>query len=241
MIVLKIGGSVITDKSRGVFERARIEVIDFIVREISENLKDDLILVHGAGSFGHPYVEKFRLKEEKNPIGVIRTHIACKKLNTIVCNKMLEYGLKPYPIHPLSSFRIREDLIFDKSMISMALEEGFIPVIHGDIVYNELNRRFEVLSGDDIVVSIAKCFEVKRVGFAIDRDGVILDGRVVREINANDVLRIGDAEGKSDVTGGMRGKVEKIIKAGINAFVFNAREVGRFLRGEFVGTLIRSR
>jgi isopentenyl phosphate kinase len=239
MIILKIGGSVITDKTKGVFNKAKLEMIEFVVKAIAENLSYSLILVHGVGSFGHPYVEKYKLKEEKNLEGVIRAHLSCKELNTILCKKMLEYGLKPYPMHPFISFKIVDSkLVFDKDLIENALCEGFIPVLHGDMVYNVSENKFEVLSGDNIVVELAKHFEADRIGFATDVDGVIIDGHVAKVITSKDVDKIGYAENKSDVTGGMRDKVLKVLRAKIRAYIFNARDLSRFLRGEEVGTLI---
>jgi len=64
LIILKIGGSVITEK--GSVSRAREAEIDRISREIAVFRKDSdsqLILVHGAGSFGHPHAMKYRLSE----------------------------------------------------------------------------------------------------------------------------------------------------------------------------------
>ena len=61
-MLLKLGGSVITDKTQPF--TARTDVIERLAREIKNALDergDDLQLIigHGAGSFGHPLAEKY--------------------------------------------------------------------------------------------------------------------------------------------------------------------------------------
>ncbi len=48
--IVKIGGASITDKSQ--FEHVKLENINFIVDLFKNNYKN-LILIHGAGSFGY--------------------------------------------------------------------------------------------------------------------------------------------------------------------------------------------
>ncbi len=60
-VVLKIGGSVITDKKNEL--AARTQEINRIAQEIQRADLRDLIVVHGGGSFGHPYAQRYRLKE----------------------------------------------------------------------------------------------------------------------------------------------------------------------------------
>jgi len=203
------------------------------------NLRDKLILVHGVGSFGHPHVVRYKLKEVKDIDGVAITHLSCVSLNFLVCSALRKFGLNPIPIHPLSSFKVVDGkLTFDAEYIGAMMDEGFIPVMHGDMVYNVTEKKFEVLSGDRIVVELAKVFKADRIGFATDVEGVIVRGSVVDELSSVEFLENVDS-GKSDVTGGMRGKVELILKYGLKAFVFHARDIDRFLKGEKVGTLVR--
>ncbi len=235
MIVLKIGGAVITDKSPDSVNVAKFEMIEKIAKKIAENLKDKLILVHGVGSFGHPHVVKYGLLKKKNVKGVTITHLSCVSLNMIVCGYLSQYGLNPIPIHPLSTFRLIGGRLIFPENIEKLVDDGMIPVIHGDMVFSD--GGFEVLSGDRIAVEIAKALKVSRVGFATDVEGVIVDGKVMEEIESAE--SVGLAEGKEDVTGGMRGKVEMILRGGINAYVFHYEDIDKFLKGERVGTLVR--
>ncbi len=245
--ILKIGGSVITDKSPGTFDVAKRDEIDKVVKEIASN-PENLIIVHGVGSFGHPYVEKYKLKERKDLRGVVETHLACKRLNSMICEDLLDVGVNAAPIHPFSAFRVAERLEFDVDFILSLLDNGMLPVIHGDMVYNRLKDSFDVVSGDRIVSELAEVLEVERVGFATDTDGILVDGEVVDEVNSDnldEVLKnIGDAGSKSDVTGGMRGKVLSMLQISRKSevFIFSGLKSGnitKFLKGERVGTRLK--
>lgn len=236
MIVVKVGGSAITDKKG--FRKAKFKNIESLARQIAEVKPKDFILVHGAGSFGHPFVVEYRLKEEKDLEGIIRAHMSCVDLNFMVCETMLKYGLKPFPIHPLQTFRLKKGkILFDAKIFKSALEEGFIPITHGDLVYDEIDRFFKVLSGDEITLELAKVFKADKVGFATDVKGVYVNGKLAKIVSWDDIDNLGFAEGV-DVTGGMRGKVEKILKSGISARIFSLDELKEFLMCKDVGTLV---
>ncbi|HEC89681.1 MAG TPA: kinase, partial [Thermoplasmatales archaeon] len=58
MFVIKIGGSIITDKSKlGVYREYTMDAL----AEKMQNRK--ILLVHGAGSFGHILAEKYQLNK----------------------------------------------------------------------------------------------------------------------------------------------------------------------------------
>jgi isopentenyl phosphate kinase len=243
--ILKIGGSVITDKSPGVFERPRKREIKRIAREISSN-PQNLILVHGAGSFGHPYVEKYNLKSKKDPRGITVTHLACKRLNTMICDALVEEGVNAIPIHPFSALRYHQTLEVNGEFLRILLKNEIVPVLHGDMVYNKLKNSFEVLSGDRIVFELAILFDIGRIGFATDMPGIILNGEVKDELLVTpELIRlIDEANTKSDVTGGMRGKLESLLKVpeSSEVLIFNGLESGniqKFLDGKKVGTKLK--
>ncbi len=231
MRILKIGGSLITEKSENAFEVAREDVIE----RMADQIEGRLILVHGVGSFGHPHVKKFGL----TPHGISKTHLACLKINNMFCVALTERGLNPVPIHPLEFFHQPD---FD--LVRELVDQGFIPVMHGDVVYE--NGRFRVISGDEIVRIFAERFDVEAVGFASDTQ-IIVDGKAVDFIDvsgAGDFLeRIGAADGKHDVTGGMRGKLREAIRIAekCDVYIFNGLErnaVRNFLKGMHVGTRV---
>lgn len=244
--ILKIGGSVITNKSKDVIEEENGAEIRRVSREISSD-PENLILVHGVGSFGHPQVEKYNLKVEKNNIkGVIETHLACVKLNYLFCKALFKEGIHPAPVCPFSALRLTPSLEFDIHFISNLVRKGITPVFHGDMVYDEVNDCFEVVSGDTIVVELAKSMDIKKIGYATDVEGLIISDGIMDEVLIDDELiaHLGSAQSKSDVTGGMKGKVESMLKlkTGSEALIFSGLVEGNirnFLKGKKVGTRLK--
>ncbi|KUJ92832.1 MULTISPECIES: isopentenyl phosphate kinase [Archaeoglobus] len=227
--ILKIGGSVITDKSRGAFEKLKERELREVCRAISEKWRN-LIVVHGAGSFGHPHVKKFGL----SPLGASKVHLGCLRLSERFCSALTEFEVPAYPIHPFLAYSVE---IVDKAMKS-----GFLPVLHGDVVMAE---KIEVLSGDDIVAHLAEAFKAEKIGFATDVEGVYdFNGNVIdrldRSLLEEMIAKGGVAKGKEDVTGGMLRKLQKLYEMGhgCKAYVFkgNYENLKKFLQGEKVGT-----
>ncbi len=240
--ILKIGGSVITDKSKGVTNRARTEEIRRVAEEISR-VPDGLVLVHGVGSFGHPHVEKYGLLHKLHPLGLAETHASCRELNLMICRELVARGVAAISVSPFNAFSIRNDeFVAPLDLIRQLVENGLVPVLHGDMVAGE--GKYKVISGDKIVEMIANGMRAEAVGFATDTP-LLIDGEVVDELSRKELHKIlgkiGDAGEKSDVTGGMRGKLEVILRIGCEVAVFQASKgaIEKFLRGERVGTVIR--
>ncbi len=238
MKILKIGGSVITDKSEDAFEVALYNKIDEICSAIAENPKN-LILVHGAGSFGHPHVKKFGISD---PLGVSKVHLSCVKLSRIFCERLIEFGVSAAPISPLTFFRVNnENIEGNVGIIEKMVDSGLIPVFHGDVV---LNEKFSVLSGDDIAIYLAKKFNAEALGFATDVDGVLLKGKLLDRLDEETFRKINWDSVGVDVTGGMKAKVEKVLnRVRCPTYIFKgtSENISKFLRGEKVGTEIRHR
>ena len=58
IVILKIGGSVLTDKNK--ISAPKPEEIARMAREISDGKNTKLVLIHGAGSFGHHQAKEYR-------------------------------------------------------------------------------------------------------------------------------------------------------------------------------------
>lgn len=217
MRILKIGGSVITRKEH--YEEINENAIKEVCSAIAENYKD-LILIHGAGSFGHPHVKKFGLNDA---IAIARIHNACVRLNEYFCRKLIEYEIPAVGVHPLSS---------SYEIVGKLLEKGFVPVLHGDVTSD-----FKVVSGDEIAINLANLFNATHVGFATNVNGVFVNGKVVERFRRN---MIADTIGEDDVTGKMRGKLEKIftLEKKCRVFIFRGEgeNIKKFLSGKDVGT-----
>ena len=101
MQILKLGGSVITDKSKKYSFKK--EVVNRLSAEIKKANKE-LIIVHGAGSFGHILAKEYDLnsgyKNDKQLQGFSLTHAMVQKLNTMVLDSLHEHGIAAVSIPP---------------------------------------------------------------------------------------------------------------------------------------------
>lgn len=253
LIILKIGGSAITEK--GSISRAREAEIERISGEIAAFKKDSdskLILVHGAGSFGHPQAMKYRLSEQFDAQGVYLTHASVKVLNSKVVESLNNAGVHALPVHPLSSCLLDNGKIIDFQLgqIRVMLEKGIIPVLHGDVVMDK-SAGASVLSGDRIISHLAISLNASQIGAGSDVDGVFDDKdaiiKKITQFNFVDLKKNIKGSGSTDVTGGMLGKVSELLELankGISSRIFNASRKGgvsRFLYGEDIGTLIQDK
>jgi isopentenyl phosphate kinase len=210
---------------------------------------EELVLVHGAGSFGHVLAKKYRLRERFDPQGLQLTHQTVVKLNDLVIKALCEAGANPMPIHPFSCTLLRNGRIedFAHKPIAEMIMRGLIPVLHGDVAM-DITRGSGIVSGDQLVPYLAKALMAEVVAIGTNVDGVIFQGRVLPTVTKNDLQSIDAAlDGSSgvDVTGGMKGKLLELLElanAGIESFIFNASRKGQIikvLRGERIGTIVR--
>jgi isopentenyl-diphosphate delta-isomerase len=224
IIILKLGGSVISNKDEPFSLRKKI--INNSIKEIAESTKK-LILIHGGGSFGHPLAKEYKINEGKNKTienqlyGLSKTHEAMVQLNSYIINQLLENNVPALSIQPSSIF-IRTNGKFHCNLepVKKCIKADIIPVLYGDIIFSSDND-FSILSGDKVIPLICKKlkgFTIKKVIFGMEKDGIYIynKGRdkteLASEINCNEVddLPLADLGKKIDVTGGIRGKLHNI-------------------------------
>lgn len=259
MIILKLGGSLLTDKAKKFSIRRKV------LRRVASEIKaagKRVIIVHGGGSFGHPLASKYRLSEgfrEKSQLeGIALTRAAMGKLNQIVVEALVKSGISAVSVQPSASVicsggRIKS---FDTSAVKRFVSLGITPVLYGDVVL-DTRQKFCILSGDQIVSHLAEIFKPERVIFAVDVDGIFdknpkkyRDAKLVREINRSNYRKIlaGSEASKGDVTGGIRGKILELFNLagkGHRCYIVNALEAGRLkktlLGAGVIGTVVRSK
>ncbi|WP_318569213.1 isopentenyl phosphate kinase [Salinigranum marinum] len=240
--VLKLGGSVVTEKDEpeSVDEAALARTADAVV----DADVGDLVVVHGGGSFGHHHAATHGVSTTDgthDATAIADIHGAMKRLNRRVVDALLARDVPVVPVHPLSLCARDEEgaLSLPHTSVETLLHEGFIPVLHGDLVAHA-GAGTTVVSGDELVTALASGLNADRVGMCSTVPGVLdSDGSVVPQIEAFD--DIADALGGSDstdVTGGMAAKVRALLALGAPAFVFGPAELDAFLAGADAGTRI---
>ena len=117
MIILKIGGSILTNKdsTESEIDAVSLKRIASEIKSSLDNSYKELIIVHGAGSFGHPPAKKYKIGEAfdkseypEKRIGFCEIQNAVKKLNMLICEAFIEEGL-PVVAIPASSFMTASD------------------------------------------------------------------------------------------------------------------------------------
>jgi isopentenyl phosphate kinase len=245
-VLLKIGGSVITDKS--VQGRIRYDEIGRISKVIASRHDLALLLVHGAGSCGHPEASRFNLAggvSEANRAGIFETHLAVARLNAGFVGSLREAGAEAVGVHLLSAGFADDGRLIpgEFPQVGKMISLGIVPVLHGDVVMDR-TRGACIVSGDQLVNLLAEPLGMARIGVATDVPGVLCDGEVIPEITpeSQKTLEVG-ASGHTDVTGGMSGKVRELLflaERGISSDIFHASRIGDFLDGRpHGGTRVR--
>ncbi len=244
--ILKIGGSVLTEKTDtptpkpSAIERCAAEIASY-----HPSADNPLILIHGAGSFGHPQAKKHDSPDGFTNSGIIEIHRSVTLLNELVVNALIENNVPAAPVHPFGCTVAEDGRISEMhtAPIALMLARGIVPVLHGDVVMDR-TLGASIISGDQIVPYLATRFGASRIGFGTAVDGVIADGSVVPEITPEtfEAVRshIHGSEG-TDVTGGMLGKVRELLGIDIDSYIFSAVKPGMiagFLSGEEPGTRI---
>ena len=262
MIILKIGGSILTNKDSADSEVDEVS-LKRIAGEIRASLDisaKELIIVHGAGSFGHPPAKEYRIGEAfgesefpHKRIGFCKTQNAVKKLNMLVCEAFIEEGL-PVVAIPASSFMSATDKRITEGNLDYFkkyLEKGFIPVIYGDVV---LDSELEicVISGDQLIQYLAGNLNPDMVVLGTDVDGVYNknpkthdDALFFDRFSSLEDLETLEGTTNVDVTGGMVGKIKELLylaDLGIESKIINAEvkdNIFKVLEGHDVkGTVI---
>ncbi len=260
LILLKLGGSLITDKSRPY--TARRDVIDRLAKEIHEarpeNKKGfDLIVGHGGGSFPHNSAVKHETQKgivnESSYRGIAEVQRDAATLNRIVVDSFLKAGENAISVQPSSATISKDSRIksWDLTPLKLMLGAQLLPVPYGDVGL-DLKKGCCILSTEEVLFYIARKLNAKRTIIVGKTDGVFAENvsKKLDEINPKNFGKIRAFLAKSDgidVTGGMLHKVERLLelaKYGIPSEIINGNRpgfVGRALAGEKgLGTLVRA-
>ncbi|MFB5610649.1 MAG: isopentenyl phosphate kinase [Nitrosopumilaceae archaeon] len=247
MILIKLGGSIITNKEKPLSPRKKS--IDRIVKALKK-IDEPIVVVHGGGSYGHYWSVKYNMHTKPanyNAHGVSVVKNSMVELNKIILDSFLKNKLNPYCLPPT-------DFIFGNKPITKKIKEvekiaktNLIPITFGDALWFGKKKSY-ILSGDKIMSILAKILKPRLCVFVLNVDGLYSDPKtkkLIHELKGEKPLIM---KSSKDVTGGMKRKVDeatKISKNGMNVFFVNGNKPERIVdavkRKKFHGTLFKGR
>ncbi|MDR0888024.1 MAG: isopentenyl phosphate kinase family protein [Candidatus Methanoplasma sp.] len=222
MILIKLGGSVITDKTQyGTFNK---ETVSRLCGEIKKS-GQDVIIVHGAGSFGHVIAKEFSLQngstgDPKQTFAATKVQYDVRNLNSMVIAELLSNNIPALSVPPGSCFIMDNGkLIVDNPEVLLSASRlGIMPVLFGDVVFDR-TKGFGICSGDQIMEILCDIYKPEKVIFVSDIDGLYdkdpktdKKAKFIAEVTVDAMRKIDSRISVDDVTGGVRGKMESMLR-----------------------------
>ncbi|MBA4454059.1 MAG: isopentenyl phosphate kinase [Nitrosopumilaceae archaeon] len=247
MILIKLGGSIITNKEKPLSPRRKT------IENLAKSLKkvdQPMIIVHGGGSYGHYWSVKYDMhtqpkKYDIHGVAIVKNSMV--ELNKIILDSFVKNRLSPYCLPPTDFMTGNKPITKKIKEIENISKSGLIPVTFGDALWYGQNKTY-ILSGDKIMTHLAKILKPKLTIFALNEDGLYSDLKTKKLIHELKGEKPTISNNLMDVTGGMTRKVEeatKIAKMGMNVFFVNGNNPQRIVKavknGKFEGTLFRGK
>ena len=260
LILLKLGGSLITDKNTPqTVDGVRLaRLCAEIHRAYQDNPAAQLILGHGSGSFGHMPARKYRTRDGVHSrdewLGFVEVWQQARALNSAVLTALHAAGLPAvaFPVSAAGRRTLNGKIEWDLSTIKAALNQRLLPVVYGDVLFDD-RLGGTIISTEEIFEHLAGTLSVDRILIAGKEAGVYSDfpanKQVIPKISPANIIEVSASLRGSesvDVTGGMAAKVHSMLsltanQPGLTVRIFSgleAESVYRAICGEPIGTLI---
>lgn len=247
LYLIKVGGSIITDVKRQ--DTPNLKNIRRLATELKEALSEGkfrAIVGHGSGSFGHFSANRYKthmgLINKRSNIGAAITQDKAAELNRIIVKEFIRKGLNAISYPPSAGCvaeggKIKE---WNTKPIEMSLENGFLPIVYGDVVVDR-KQGVSIAPTEELIRYLAAKMATKRVIVAGDTDGIFdIDPKidhsarligVINKKNIKSALVSATGSKKIDVTGGMHTKLEYLYNvsrsSGATCEIINGNVKGR--------------
>lgn len=241
MFLIKIGGSVITEKTqeKPIFKKTVMDHLASMLQKAEKNI----IIIHGAGSFGHVLAKQYNLNKgcssSLQKQGFAETHSLVQQLNTLVLQSLHNHGIAAVSIPPHATVICNNHVIekMDTGIFLSYKKYGFTPVTFGDVVL-DLSLGCSICSGDSLIQYLARTFKPEAVIFVMDEDGLYTanpkidkNATFIESIGVNELNTLTTRlDAHADVTKGMEGKlkiIKKIVEQGNKTILLNGNKPDR--------------
>lgn len=225
---IKLGGSLITDKNSPLTPRPPViqRLADEIAAAAAAHPERRFLLSHGSGSYGHVVGQRYHTREGVTDArgwrGFAETGHIAAQLNRLVMAALLRSGLPAISFPPSSLVSCRDGEIVELHIapILRALENGLLPVVYGDVAFDE-TRGGVIVSTEQVLTALAPHLQPERITLVglvnglYDADPVRFpDARPISHLTAAELPDLAAALGGShgiDVTGGMANKMISMV------------------------------
>lgn len=260
LVFLKLGGSLITDKSQPL--TAREDIIHQLAEEVAAfhaaHPETQLLLGHGSGSFGHAIASQYQtqkgVQSPEDWQGFAEVWAAAHQLNQIVVRRFASLGLPVITFPPSAGITANnsEVISWDLAPLRTALAHNLIPAVLGDVIFDQ-TLGGTIFSTEKVFQHLAKALHPTRILLAGIEKGVYQDPnqpeKILETIHSENMAKIYHQLSGShqvDVTGGMQSKVALMLdlvseNPGLAVRIFSAEAPGNLynaLEGAEIGTLI---
>ena len=171
MILIKLGGSIITNKERP--QSARRKTIDNILKQI-KRIDEPKILVHGGGSYGHYWSVKYGMHTKParyslKGLSIVKNSMI--ELDKIILDGATKNRLNTYSLPPTDFMKGNKPIRNKIQKIGEIAKSGLVPVTYGDALWYGQKKSY-ILSGDVIMTMIGKVLKPRLSVFVLNVDGV---------------------------------------------------------------------
>lgn len=136
----------------------------------ASNKELGLVIIHGAGSFGHHQAKRYELHKggcthasDGSSLSwqIALTHAAVVELSVLITKQLVQLGIPAVSCPPfgdwVTKYGAQEVQTWNPKHVSALLEKRFVPVLHGDTVF-DANQPVNILSGDTIMHTLSTAF-----------------------------------------------------------------------------------
>lgn len=236
--IVKLGGSIVTDKRRAFSFRP--EVVSRLAEEI--RISGCIpIIVHGTGRAGKAYARHYTRPENSTSRWMVfqLTTKVIRQLQAQISDVFFAAGVPNCSIPSNALFRQNSHKVYwhDHSPIFHLVQHGIAPILCGDVLVEDKDK-FRIVSSDLVMLLLAERLPVEKAVFVTDVDGVLAeDGRLVPLLCPAERVFSRASDGE-DITGGMAVKAEvafKLATLNVPVIIVNGLVASRLraaLRGE---------
>ncbi|MFA6376302.1 MAG: isopentenyl phosphate kinase [Candidatus Paceibacterota bacterium] len=254
-IIIKIAGSVITDQKFGK------PIMNWLhLRTIADELKNykaPYILIHGAGSYGHPLAKKTGIDKSvisnAQLLAFAKTQKMQNELDCLICAALIKKGIPAFPAQASSHAVLERGRLvkMETEAIAGLIRLKLVPVSYGVPAFDN-SWGSAILSSDQIAPYLAKHLGIKKIIEISDVDGIYTadpkinkGAELIRNIGKSNFEKIDqylfNNPATTDVTGGIKQKYIELISAAKNGAIvqiIHFKNLKNALEGKNVGTII---